>query len=452
MRHALGHRIDRSGGHDAAFHRVVDDKIERVQAGHAEAVDIGKAGEAKHPAIVRANRLGRERGGNKGQIVRLAGDHRDVEQIALVAAAPPGECDQRHSHRRVGIGRQRGQRRRGRLAGPGRGLVALDKCQLGSVQIGAQADGGLRDEESGDPLYRAHLAAQAEADADRHVADRRELLAHQQLCACLVGMIGDEAADCRAGALAFAADDLAARLRPGRQLALAEHRAGAGDQFLAEPLRLGRRLKADDRNERRRAPALFIGEACLVAVRPPEPARAAHRDAVRPDLFKPHSGEVADHVGDIVALRVADFVKQLLGDRADRHHPAGRLRLGDHQRAILAAFADRHADPGPVRHIAPVGESAAGHLRRTFEQMARQRAGRQQIEIVRAPAEFVDQRPERHGAVDGAAGDDDVGPGRQRGGDREAAGIGHQAVDAIGTRDLVEHRRAVEHVAGIGSD
>ena len=64
----------------------------------------------------------------------------------------------------------------------------------------------------------------------------------------------------------------------------------------------------------------------------------------------------------------------------------------------------------------------------------------------------MDQRAEGQRTVDGAAGDDDIGPGRKRSGNGKGAGIGHEAVDLIRARHLLGHRGAIEHVAGVGAD
>jgi hypothetical protein len=73
--------------------------------------------------------------------------------------------------------------------------------------------------------------------------------------------------------------------------------------------------------------------------------------------------------------------------------------------------------------------------------MPRQRAGGEQIIILGTPAEFVDQRAEHDRAVDDPPGDDDIGAGIERGGDREGAEIG------VGGQHAFGEGRPGEHVA-----
>ncbi len=56
----------------------------------------------------------------------------------------------------------------------------------------------------------------------------------------------------------------------------------------------------------------------------------------------------------------------------------------------------------------PVGVQAAGGLAAAFDDVAREAAGREQVEVVRRHAEFVHEHAERDGGVDAAAGDDDL--------------------------------------------
>lgn len=107
-------------------------------------------------------------------------------------------------------------------------------------------------------------------------------------------------------------------------------------------------------------------------------------------------------------------------------------------------FADWEADGFPIGHVAPIGKGAARDLRAAFEQMAGQCARRQQIEILRAPAELVDQRSQDHRAVHHPSGDDDVRALRQRRRDRERTEIG------VGADDVFGEGRPGEHIAMAG--
>lgn len=88
----------------------------------------------------------------------------------------------------------------------------------------------------------------------------------------------------------------------------------------------------------------------------------------------------------------------------------------------------------------PVGVQAAGRLAAALDDVAGEAAGGQQVEVVVGPAEFVHQRPQRHGAVDAASGDHHLGTGRQRGGDRRGAEVG------VGAQHLLGQGVAAEHV------
>ena len=68
---------------------------------------------------------------------------------------------------------------------------------------------------------------------------------------------------------------------------------------------------------------------------------------------------------------------------------------------------------------------------------------RELIEIVRSPAEFMHQRPQRQRRIDAAPGDDNIGPHRQRACDRRRAEIGVGAGDRVAGRE----GRAGEHLA-----
>ena len=74
---------------------------------------------------------------------------------------------------------------------------------------------------------------------------------------------------------------------------------------------------------------------------------------------------------------------------------------------------------------------SAGGLRAAFDDVAGEAAGGQQIVVGRRPAELVDQRAERHRAVDAAAGNDDVGARVERLRDGEGAEVGIGAEDAL---------------------
>ena len=91
------------------------------------------------------------------------------------------------------------------------------------------------------------------------------------------------------------------------------------------------------------------------------------------------------------------LVEDLLGDAAPVHQPAWRLRLGDGDRAVRRPLGDREADRLGRGHVLDTGvaEIPACHLRAAFQQVPGERAGGKRVEVVLAPAEMRDQRPER---------------------------------------------------------
>ena len=160
--------------------------------------------------------------------------------------------------------------------------------------------------------------------------------------------------------------------------------------------------------------------------------------------------EIADHIRQDVGGGVADLIQHLLADRAAVDRAAGPGRLGDDAAPIHPDLGNGVADVDQaVGDVAPIGKITARHLRPAFDQMPRQRPTGQRIEIVRAPAERVDQRTESDGAVHAASGDDDVRAAGERFGDRERAQIGIGGHDArtLGQGIAGEHLgRAVQCV------
>ena len=196
--------------------------------------------------------------------------------------------------------------------------------------------------------------------------------------------------------------------------ARSEETPGPRQDRLADPLGFSSGILADDGQGRRQPIAVVPGRTDLVGVGrcdAPRPANAHPIDAVGCDG---HAGEVALHIRQHVGRGVADFIEHLLGRDQGCDASARVRRLGQHEAAVGFADGDRIADLLVDREIEPVGEEATGGLRRALEQMADQAAGREQVVVVNGPAEVVHQRPERQGAVDASACDDDVCALRQR--------------------------------------
>jgi hypothetical protein len=132
----------------------------------------------------------------------------------------------------------------------------------------------------------------------------------------------------------------------------------------------------------------------------------------------------ARDVGQEIRGRIVDLGQELLRCARRCDEPAGAGRLGEHEAAVGVALGDRVADVVPAGHLLPVGEEAARGLRPAFEQVADQAAGGEAIVVIGGPTELVHQDAEGQGAVDAAAGDDDVGAQIEGSGNRYRAEIG----------------------------
>src|SRR5450759_2385830 len=87
---------------------------------------------------------------------------------------------------------------------------------------------------------------------------------------------------------------------------------------------------------------------------------------------------------------------------------------------------------------------AACGLAASLDDVAGEAAGSETTVIVLAPAELVDERPQRHRAVDAATGDDHVGAGGERARDRNRTQIG------VGGKDFLRQLGAGVHFAHPG--
>src|SRR5690606_13304480 len=230
----------------------------------------------------------------------------------------------------------------------------------------------------------------------------------------------------------------------GRPAALGEHLVGLVDDRLADAFGLGHGVDTGDQAAGGAAEASRIGGADRVRVGWRQAAGAADVHAVLADLLQLDLGDVAGHVRQRVGTRVADFVEHLLADGEWGDQAAGVFRLGQYEAAIGLDFQNRETDVLVVRHVVPVGEVATGALGATFHQVTGEGGLGQLVVIVPLPAEFMHQRAADHGAVDHAAGDDDVGTLIQRGSDAGRTQVGIERY-AHG-----RHRRATEHFRGAG--
>ena len=156
------------------------------------------------------------------------------------------------------------------------------------------------------------------------------------------------------------------------------------------------------------APAIIIGRADFECIGRRIASGAHHPDSVWADLLQRDGREIDGYIGHEVGLRIAHFIKQLLGHRADAYQPAGVVRLGYDAASIREALRDGRADGGPTFDLMPIGKRPARRLRAAFDQMSGHRPASQLGKVCRNPAEFMDQWPKCKCAIDHASGDDDV--------------------------------------------
>jgi hypothetical protein len=218
--------------------------------------------------------------------------------------------------------------------------------------------------------------------------------------------------------------------------------AGAGHQ------RLGRRpaarpgIAARDHQRGDQAEAVGHRGADLVVTPRRATAGAAHPHPLALGRDR-HPGEIAADIRQPVGAGVADLVEDLLGDRAGMDQAAGARGFLEREAAVRGHFHHRKAHVGPARRDRlPVGKQPPRGLRAAFDHMAGERALRQPVPVVRAPAEVMDQRAQRQRRIDHPAGDHHLGPGIERRGDRARAQIGIGAGHPFGQRPAVHRPHA----------
>ena len=108
-----------------------------------------------------------------------------------------------------------------------------------------------------------------------------------------------------------------------RGTGFAQQPAAALEQRLARALRLRGGVDPDDGELRGHLEAHCGRRADLVGAGGWAPAGAGHEHPMQPGLLHPHLAEVAGHVRQQIAGRIADLVQQLLADGRGRDEPAG---------------------------------------------------------------------------------------------------------------------------------
>ena len=380
--------------------------------------------------VVRHGGVG-ERGAQVGQVFRFARHHADVGVVALVAGARPGQFHQWHTGLAGGGVAAVGVRQAGHVQGCAHRHAHF---RGGAVQVhgGGDVHLGHQGGEQADARHRLGPAADQPGQARRHAGgglgdfpgEQAQRLAvvvqggdlHHHFAAVLAARLGAVGG--------FAAEDFHAGVAHRRHAQLFEQAVGLFQDRRRHHAALGRRFPAAHQEGGGDALAVRVGGGHFIGVGGWQAAGAAYPDPVFAVLGQGDAGEVADHVRENIGARVADFVEHLLAHRGRGHQAAGAGRFGDHERAVLVALGDREAHVVKVRHLAPVGEVAAGALGAAFDHMAGQGALGELVVVVVGPFEFVHQRAQHQGRIGDAAGQHQVGAGVQRRLDRQGAQVG----------------------------
>ena len=363
-------------------------EVEGVHARQLIADDLGGRGAGElvgepglHPGLGKG-------GADPGQDFGLAGDDPDIEGVALVAGAGPGDVDQAHGLHRTGgvrIGRDWRPHSRGGIVGDRRARGLNCQGLAAHIDRRGQVGAGQQDREHSGHGGDGRRAAEPAGGADAHRGGRRGELTHHQaqgFGALVLGAdAGDDFADIAQGRVGvgaigrLGAQHLDAGVAEGGQVAVAQHFGHAHQHGVSLAGGLGGGLAAHHGHGADEPEAVAEGHADLVAVRGRIALGPGDQDAVRAGLFALHLREVADHVGQGVGLGIADLIEDLFGHGGRRDQAASAFGLGDDEAAVGVALHDRIADVGPVGDVAPVGEQAAGGLGAALDDVAGERAG-----------------------------------------------------------------------------
>ena len=183
-----------------------------------------------------------------------------------------------------------------------------------------------------------------------------------------------------------------------------------------------------------------IADAHLVGRGPRTSPRAGDRHPARPHLAKGDAGHVEHTVGRDIARWIVDFVEKLLGAGGGVDAPACAGTLADGHVARSGDVGEGEAEARQSGHVldAGVGEVAAGHLARAFQQVPGRRGLGETGAIVVVPAERVDDGADEERGVGDPARHHHRCPCLERGSHRVRAEIGvrrrHAGQDALERR------------------
>ena len=314
-----------------------------------------------------------------GQVLRLTGDDADVGVVALVATAGPSQFDQWHSHfagsdvasavirQDVGIKRASGRNvhrygvavqvhsHRNRLLADQGGEQANARERLGASanqagQARCHAGGGLGNFPG--KQTQGFLVIVQRADLDHYFAG---------VATTGLSAIGG-----------FAAKDFHAGLAHGRHAQLFEQAVHLFQDGVGHHLAFLRGVDTAHQEGGSDTVTIRVGGGDLITVGGRQAPGAADTHPVVAHLFQLYLGKVADHVGQHIGTRIANFIDDLFAYGGGVDQATGVVRLGNDEVTVRKTLGNGKAHVVEVRNIAPVGEVAAGALGAAFDHMAGQ--------------------------------------------------------------------------------
>jgi hypothetical protein len=146
------------------------------------------------------------------------------------------------------------------------------------------------------------------------------------------------------------------------------------------------------------------------------PARATNADAVGAGVDQRDPREVSGDIGRQICVRIGDFIQQLFGGGGDSDSSTGAGHFAERCVAIgidVGKWEPQVREAGDVLG-SRIREIAAAQLAGAFQQMADGSAAGDPQVVVGTPAEVMRERRDEQRRVGDAAGDHDVGAGRER--------------------------------------
>lgn len=119
--------------------------------------------------------------------------------------------------------------------------------------------------------------------------------------------------------------------------------------FLSCPTALACAIWPHESGHHRQPELIELRDEHLQLARRRQPACTSHANSLIAQFFQGHVTEVAGHVRQLVARRVANLVQQLLGNGFPGNEASGADRFGYHKGARLVHLHHRKANVPPAR-------------------------------------------------------------------------------------------------------